>query len=79
MSKLKGSEPRTRDDSRVRTLVLATKARRALGLPAEAIDWQKLYDTVAAQYAQGRRERDIDWEKVVTDCQLRETGENHGR
>ena len=59
--------PRTWDDSRVRTLTMATKARRALKLPAGAIDWSKLFATVEASYAQGRTEGEIDWEKVV-DC-----------
>jgi hypothetical protein len=56
----------------VRTLILATKACRALDLPAEAIDWQKLFATVAAEYAQGRTERDIDWEKVAAGCAVGE-------
>ncbi len=70
MSELEGRRPQIRDDSRVRILTLATKARQALGLPAKAIDWPKLYDKVYHEYAQGRAESEVDWENIVADCKL---------
>lgn len=70
MSELKERKPRIRDDSRVRTLMLATKARQSLGLPAKAIDWPKLYEKINREYAQGRTESEIDWENIVADCTL---------
>ena len=70
MSELKERKPRIRDDSRVRTLMLATKARQSLGLPAKAIDWQKLYEKVNYEYTHGRTEAEIDWKQVVVDCKL---------
>ena len=70
MSELEGRKPRILDDSRVRTLMLATKARQSLGLPAKAIDWQKLYEKVNYEYTHGRTEAEIDWKQVVVDCKL---------
>lgn len=70
MSELKGKKPQIRDDSRVRILTLATKARQSLRLPAKAIDWPKLYEKVNHEYTQGHTEAEIDWKQVVVDCKL---------
>jgi len=49
---------------------MATQARQALGIPANAIDWPKLYETVNREYAQGRTEAEIPWEQIIADCTL---------
>ena len=70
MSEPKERKPLIMDDSRVRILTLATKARQSLGLPAKAIDWQKLYEKVNYEYTRGRTEAEVDWKSIVADCTL---------
>jgi hypothetical protein len=48
--------------------MLATGARQKLGLPAQAIDWEKLYTTVNAAYLEGQSEEDINWQRLVKTC-----------
>jgi hypothetical protein len=37
-------------------------------LSVENLNFQRLYEAVAAEYARGRTEADIDWNKIVIDC-----------
>lgn len=75
MSRLSNLKPRLRDDSEARTIALATKARKELGLSHEDVDWDRLFERVDQKYRSGVKEQDIDWKRMVEGSLLKKTPE----